>query len=284
MTKTQTSQGPENRTSALEIAPQNGRFLALVAVAVMALLATLSLSAVGPSHSARPVADKTANGGALARWSGYAVYGSFKSVTGSWTVPAATCPVGSTSSSTAWIGLDGANSGHVEQTGTDSACTKGTPYYYAWVELYGTTYNGGRPLISCAVAAASPCIPNTPAAGDSLSASINIKGGTWTFSLTDTTARWTYTATVSHPVLASGHGVPTGGTAEWIVEDNGAALTNFGHLAMTDAMVKSANKVVPGSSYPAHRFTASSAHGTPLATAGAFHRNGSFTDTWAHSL
>jgi hypothetical protein len=287
VTNAQGRQGQTTTTCAVEIASHGGRFFTAIlpsTLAAIALLTALLFQPVGQAHGVRPVTDKKAAGGALNRWSGYAVLGSFRSVTGSWTVPAASCPIGSTSSSTAWIGLDGANSNHVEQTGTDSACSKGTPYYYAWVELYGTTYNSGKPLVSCGVVDATACIPYAVTAGDKLLASIEVKDSVWNFLLTDTTAGWSYTTSVAHPVLASGHGGPAANTAEWIVENDGTALTNFGHLTMTDAMVNHGGHVETGSSYPLHRFTASGVHGTSLAAAGTFHRNGSFTDTWHHSV
>lgn len=72
-------------------------------------------------------------------WSGYAVTGSAGSITtalGTWTVPTVTCGSGETSYSAFWVGIDGFNSNTVEQTGTDSDCSHGTPTYYAWYEFY----------------------------------------------------------------------------------------------------------------------------------------------------
>jgi hypothetical protein len=73
-------------------------------------------------------------------WSGYAVTASSGSVTdvkGSWSVPAivGTCPATNQYSSF-WVGIDGFNSGSVEQIGTDSDCQNGAPSYYAWFEFY----------------------------------------------------------------------------------------------------------------------------------------------------
>src|SRR5437899_1490940 len=73
-------------------------------------------------------------------WSGYAVTGASGSVSdakGSWTVPAiqGTCP-STNQYSSFWVGIDGFNSGTVEQTGTDSDCQNGVPTYYAWYEFY----------------------------------------------------------------------------------------------------------------------------------------------------
>jgi len=71
-------------------------------------------------------------------WSGFAVSaanGSVTDVQGSWIVPAlVSCT--STAYSSFWVGIDGYSSGTVEQTGTDSDCSSGTPSYYAWFEFY----------------------------------------------------------------------------------------------------------------------------------------------------
>lgn len=71
-------------------------------------------------------------------WSGYAVGASVSSVTiasGSWSQPAVTCAGGSSYASF-WIGIDGFNSGTVEQTGTLGQCSGGLERYSAWYEFY----------------------------------------------------------------------------------------------------------------------------------------------------
>ena len=73
-------------------------------------------------------------------WSGYAVTGVSGSVTnvkGSWVVPTVDCSKSpSTSYASFWVGIDGYSSNTVEQIGTDSDCSSGTPTYYAWYEFY----------------------------------------------------------------------------------------------------------------------------------------------------
>ncbi len=72
-------------------------------------------------------------------WAGYAVTGSKGSVTsvvGSWTQPKATCSGTGTQYAAFWVGIDGYTSSTVEQTGTDSDCSAGSPSYYAWFEFY----------------------------------------------------------------------------------------------------------------------------------------------------
>ena len=66
-------------------------------------------------------------------WSGYAATGgngSFTSVSSSWAEPMGTCRSGNQYSSF-WVGLDGYNSGSVEQTGSEVDCSGSTPHYYS---------------------------------------------------------------------------------------------------------------------------------------------------------
>src|SRR5690242_2672875 len=58
-------------------------------------------------------------------WSGYATFNSgttFTDVQGSWTQPTATCSSKKKTYSSFWVGIDGYNSGTVEQTGTSADC------------------------------------------------------------------------------------------------------------------------------------------------------------------
>ena len=87
------------------------------------------------------IRDKTDHGDGTAtstNWSGYSVLGSsFTAVTGSWVVPTASCSgVSGDQYAAFWVGLDGYNSGTVEQTGTDSDCVGKKPNYYVWYEFY----------------------------------------------------------------------------------------------------------------------------------------------------
>ena len=71
-------------------------------------------------------------------WAGYAVSASSNSVTvasGSWVQPAVSCAKGSTYAAF-WVGIDGFNSGTVEQTGTLGQCSNGVALYSAWYEFY----------------------------------------------------------------------------------------------------------------------------------------------------
>jgi hypothetical protein len=87
-----------------------------------------------------------------------------------------------------WVGLDGYNSGSVEQTGTDSDCDGTTPDYYGWYEMYP----------------ADPVYFSNPVApGDSMSASVTFSGTeTYTLVLTDSTQDWTQTITENESGLS----------------------------------------------------------------------------------
>lgn len=73
-------------------------------------------------------------------WSGYVATppsgGAFTYAQASWVVPAITAPSTGTYAASYWVGLDGFNSGTVEQTGTESISVNGVKSYFAWVELY----------------------------------------------------------------------------------------------------------------------------------------------------
>lgn len=147
-------------------------------------------------------------------WGGYADYATsfvVTKVTGSWTVPtiagsnSATCPdVQHTWDSNAqWIGIDGAFTPTVEQTGTSADCFYGQTSYYAWYEFYPS---------------GSVVTPLVVSPGDHISATVSFTGlnatGVPTFqtSLSDTTAGWTFTSPVT-PVPGA-----LMESAEWIDE------------------------------------------------------------------
>ena len=111
-------------------------------------------------------------------WSGYAdtttTANYFTAVSGSWVVPAVTCNHENQLLS-AWVGIDGATTGTVEQTGTTSQCFEGTAFYYSWYEMYpaGTIEVG-----------------TTVHPGDKIAASVTRPGATstkYTIKLTDST-------------------------------------------------------------------------------------------------
>ncbi len=148
-------------------------------------------------------------------WSGYAVAGAIDSVTSvsaSWVVPAAICGGSEPKTGYAafWVGIDGYNSDTVEQTGTDSDCSSGTPAYYAWYEFYP------EPSYEIIHFSVEP--------GDSISASVTYSGSEFTVSVKNERTGKTYAKTerVSGAKRSS---------AEWIAE---APSSNQGVLPLSD--------------------------------------------------
>lgn len=155
-------------------------------------------------------------------WAGYAVSGPSNSVTnvkGTWIVPTVQTTARNQYSGN-WIGIDGFNSGSVEQCGTDSNTdSRGEPVYDAWYEFYP-----------------APCymFPNFPVvAGDKITADVtynpsttNPNTGTYTVSLTNARTNFIATATSSSMICDRS-------SAEWVTEapsmgNNILPLTNFG--------------------------------------------------------
>ncbi len=152
-------------------------------------------------------------------WSGYAAVpssGSVSSVSGSWIVPAVTGARRTTAYSSFWVGIDGYNSGTVEQIGTDSDIQNGKATYYAWFEFYP---NPAYKLLR---------FPVSP--GDKISASVTYSSGTFTVSITDITTRKTFSTSSTVPTAART-------SAEWIAEapwSNGVLpLANFGQVTFS---------------------------------------------------
>jgi hypothetical protein len=162
---------------------------------------------------AQAQARRIRNQATSTNWSGYAVTGSagqFSSVSSSWTEPAANCTGSDAEYAAFWVGLDGFNSGSVEQTGTDSDCNGTSPDYYGWYEMYP---------------AAPVYFSNPVAPGDSISASVTFSGTeTYTLVLTDSTQGWTQTITQNEAGLARS-------SAEVITE---APSSQFGVLPLAD--------------------------------------------------
>ena len=147
-------------------------------------------------------------------WSGYAVTGAPGSVTdvkGSWIVPAISsgCAAGSSYSSF-WIGIDGYNSGSVEQIGTDSDCANGAPSYYAWYEFYPKRSRVANIAIH---------------PGDRIQGEVSYAGGIFTLTLANVTTGQSFRVTGKVPRAQRS-------SAEWIAEAPSSGgilpLANFG--------------------------------------------------------
>jgi hypothetical protein len=174
-------------------------------------------------------------------WAGYVVTGtdattgvaqSFKSVSGTWTQPAANCTTTSGSAASAfWVGLGGNSetSQSLEQAGTEVDCqANGTAVYSAWYEL---------------VPSPSVKVSLKVGAGDKMFGSVKVNGSKVTVVLKNLTRKssFTKTLTMASPDLSS---------AEWIAEAPSACtssgrcqtvpLTNFGTVSFAGAQATTA--------------------------------------------
>lgn len=199
-------------------------------------------------------------------WSGYTVDGSGASdVKATWTVTASTCAAKETSWSSPWVGIDGDASSTVEQTGTDSDCSNGSPSYYAWYEMYpkGTVVIGH---------------PISP--GDVMTGEVTYGPAGFTLSLSDSGPKpWSF-STVQSSAKAKRSSV------EWIDEGpSTGTLTDFGMTTFTGTSAtisgKTGSLAFFGAS--ANKIAMVNKSGTVRAQPGPVQTDGSFTDAWQHA-
>ena len=152
-------------------------------------------------------------------WSGYAVTGpsgSVRDARGSWVVPSIqTACTGTNQYSSFWVGIDGFNSGTVEQTGTDSDCQNGAPVYYAWFEFYP------HPAFLIKGLIVHP--------GDRMSAEVSFNGRSFTVSISNVNTGQSFST--SSRVRSAQRS-----SAEWIAEAPSSSggilpLANFGTVS-----------------------------------------------------
>jgi Peptidase A4 family len=196
-------------------------------------------------------------------WGGYAVTasaGTYTTITGRWNVPTMNCSHGRGDASP-WIGIDGWANDTVEQIGIDLDCRNGKGSYHPWVEMYPGP---------------SDYFHETVHAGDTLTASVSVSGGTWTLTEGDTTAGWTKTF----------HRRPKRtlqrASAEAIVEDVGGGgappLPDFNTVTFRDVTVNGSPFKSAGTP---HRTTLERGS-TPLSRESAL-SSGGFSITWLHN-
>jgi Peptidase A4 family len=229
----------------------------LAAVAAFALL-----PAAGAAASPHGLKHKYGRGTST-NWSGYAVNGTAGSrVIGTWDQPAATCSSGEDSWSSPWVGIDGNSSNTVEQIGTDTDCSNGSPYYYAWYEMYP------KSLV---------VIPMTVLPGHSYTGEVTYTSGAFVMRLTDNSTGATYQTTqVSKRAKRS--------SVEWVMEGpSSGLLTNFGSVSFTGASAtisgQTGNLGSLGNAQPITMVTRSGAsRAVPTAVSGGT----SFGVNWLH--
>jgi len=232
-------------------------------------------------------------------WSGYAdTADTYNSVAASWTEPTVNCsssasgggllggllggnglgnllgPGGSASSF--WVGLDGYASSSVEQLGTDSDCSGGTPVYYAWWEMF--------PNPSQVLSSSYPVHP-----GDQITAWVasNSAGTQFYLAEKDTTAGWSFstTQTASNGFARS--------SAEVVAEAPSSCnllfcsevpLPNFGQVSFSNAnLIDASGNNGSLSSFTANEITMASG-GRTLAVPSNLSADGrSFSIAWQNS-
>jgi len=221
---------------------------------------------VRPSGVARVLGRDHNTTAQSTNWSGYAATGAngaFHSVSASWTQPTATCSSRTSRYASFWVGLDGFSSNSVEQTGTDSDCSRGTPTYYGWYEMY-------------------PAFPvnfsNTVRPGDAMSASVTFSGtSTFTLVLHDATQGWTQNIVKNQSGLARS-------SAEVITE---APSSNSGVLPLADFhtinySTSSANGSSLGTQNPTEIIMVDSS-GAQKDSTSSISSGGAFSNTWIRS-
>jgi hypothetical protein len=217
------------------------------------------------ADTSRPTATK--NGGITAltqattpNWSGYADTGNgYGSVSGAWTEPGISCSAGENSEAAFWVGIDGFNGSTVEQAGTEAECNNGQPFYDTWWEMFPS----------------GPVIVGTSLApGDTIHASVNRSGSTYTLAVHDLNAP---PDSFTVPFTRGGE---ANATAEWIAEES----SNENQLADFHRWVLSGAAVDGGviSSHPDNELTMADSSGAVMAQPTALNSAGNeFTVFWA---
>jgi hypothetical protein len=220
----------------------------------------------GRAHAIRPFISvrHSRNAVASTNWSGYAAHnGPYRTISASWVEPRGHCSGTRHKFSSFWVGLDGFNSGSVEQTGSEVDCNGRNPKYYAWFEMFPNP---------------SMVFANTVRPGDHFHGSVTFNGGgRFTLKLSDTTRGWTHT---EHKTLRSAKR----SSAEVIVEAPSSSrgvlpLANFGTVHLSSAKV---NGTKIGRHNPT-KIIMQSGGGTRKDTVSRLVRGQNFSATWRHS-
>jgi hypothetical protein len=194
-------------------------------------------------------------------------------VSGKWTEPAITCPTKEQQITVFWIGIDGWNSGTVEQDGTLAQCFEGTAFYYTWWEMYPTN--------------SIQTVGTTVKPGDKITATVVKTGTNYALTVTDATTSGNNISTTQSCAAAT----CVDASAEWIAEAPGGPRGEY-PLADFKKWTASAASVTSGStkgnikSFPDDEITmvSSFSGGYALATPGALNAAGTgFPVTWDNS-
>ncbi len=185
------------------------------------LLVGSAVLMVSPAFAATPAdaLNPGSVGDTSYNWAGYVASGAtYTGVSGTWTVPTVAA-TNSSSADATWVGIGGAVSHDLIQTGTLAMTNPGSDVsYQAWYEMLPDTMQ----TVSLAV---HP--------GDSMSASIaQVGNGRWSINLTNNTTHQTFQTTVNYTSSLS--------SADWIEEAPSMSqffmpLDQFGSIKFTNA-------------------------------------------------
>ena len=198
------------------------KILVLISALVMLEIMTSLVQAIPDTYAPRiRIKDGTSS-----NWAGYAVQTNLASpqsdavsdVKGSWIVPTVDCSQTQNAYSAFWIGIDGYSSNTVEQIGTDSDCSSGSPSYDAWYEMYPKWPVYLKMKIS---------------PGDLVTAEVKYLGkGKFQLTINDITTGKSFTTTQKSPSAKRS-------SAEWIAEAPWSSgvlpLADFGTVTFTNA-------------------------------------------------
>ncbi|MFL5908556.1 MAG: G1 family glutamic endopeptidase [Solirubrobacterales bacterium] len=239
-----------------------GRRVHSFLICVTAIAAFVILPAAASAHAPKHKVGR----GTSTNWSGYAVDGTAGThVIGTWTQPAVvSCSARESSWASPWVGIDGSNSNTVEQIGTDTDCSNGTPFYYAWYEMYPKPLN---------VISSVPVVPT-----HSYTAEVtNSAPGAFLLQLKDNDTGATFSVTQSSKKAKRT-------SVEWVMEGpSSGLLTNFGTVNFTSAVatIGGQTRSVADFGAAADPITMVTSQGTPRAT--PFNLSGgSFGVNWQH--
>jgi hypothetical protein len=239
-----------------------GRWIGVGVVALASFTALALFPAASLAHPGSHAPKHKFGRGTSTNWSGYAVNGTAAThVVGTWTQPAATCSARESSWSSPWVGIDGNTSNTVEQIGTDTDCSNGTPFYYAWYEMYP------KSLVM---------IPMTVTPGHSYTGEVTSTApGTFVLNLTDNITLASFQTTqISKKAQRS--------SVEWVMEGpSRGLLTNFGTVGFTSASGAIGGQTVTPSSSGAQQITMVTQQGTPRAVPSPA-SGASFNVDWKH--
>jgi hypothetical protein len=239
------------------------RRILISVIAGAGIAALAALPAAATAHPGSHAPKHKFGRGTSTNWSGYDVTGSGAThVIGTWTQPAPTCTRRENSWSSPWVGLDGDTSNTVEQIGTDTDCSNGAPYYYAWYEMYP------KKLFTIVI----PVRPGDSFTGEVTSTSPT----TFALRLTNNTSGASFQTTQTTRKAQRS-------SAEWIMEGpSSGLLTNFGSVGFSAASATINGQTANLGSLPnAQPITMVTQSGTPRATPSQV-SGGGFSVSWQH--